>query len=93
MKHYEPSTPRAAIGLTAVALTALTIGLAVVLPAGISRNSDNTDLAATAAYAAAASEASAGAVRYIEPVEVIVYRSRELTSNQGRAATRRGDAG
>lgn len=93
MKNYEPSTPRTTIGLIAVALTALTIGLAVVLPAGISRDIDNTDTAATAAYAAAANEASAIAVRYIEPMEVIVYRSRELTSNQSPATARRGDAG
>jgi len=93
MKNYEPSTPRTTLGLIAVALTALTIGLTVVLPAGVSRDIDNTDLAAAAAYSAAANEASALAVRYIEPVEVIGYRSRELTSNQSPATTRRGDAG
>jgi len=83
MKSYEPSMPRAAFGVIAVALTALTIGLAVVLPAGVGH--DDMDLAATAAYAAAANEASAVAVRRIDPIEVVVYRSRELTSNQGRA--------
>lgn len=92
MKSYEPSTPRAAFGLIAVALTALTIGLAVVLPAG-GHDADDMDLAATAAYAAAANAASTVAVRYIDPIEVVVYRSRELTSNQNRAATRRGNAG
>ena len=92
MKSYEPSTPRAAFGLIAVSLTALTIGLAVVLPAGV-HDADNMDLAATAAYAAAAHEATAAAVRYIEPIEVVVYRSRVFTSNQNRAATRRGNAG
>lgn len=93
MKSYEPSTPRAAFGLVAVALTALTIGLAVVLPAGVGRDAVDMDLAATAAYAAAASAASAVAVRHIDPIEVVVYRSRELTANQNRAATRRGNAG
>ena len=93
MKSYEPSTPRAAFGLIAVALTALTIGLAVVLPGGVGHNADDMDLAATATYAAAANAASAVAVRHLDPIEVVVYRSRELTSNQSRAVTRRGNAG
>ena len=93
MKSYEPSTPRTAFGVIAVALTALTIGLAVVLPAGVGHDADGMDLAATAAYAAAANEASRIAVRYIDPIEVVVYRSGELTSNQGRAVARRGNAG
>ena len=33
MNGYEPSTPRAALGLTAAAMTAITIGAMVVLPA------------------------------------------------------------
>lgn len=33
MNRYQPSTPRAAIGFIAVALTAMTIGLMVVVPA------------------------------------------------------------
>ena len=32
MNHYESSTPRAALGLTAVALAAISIGALVVLP-------------------------------------------------------------
>ena len=35
MSRYEPSTPRAALGLTAVAMAAITIGALVVLPAKI----------------------------------------------------------
>jgi hypothetical protein len=33
MKKYKPSTPRAAAGLTAVAMVAITMGAFVVLPA------------------------------------------------------------
>ena len=33
MNTYEPSTPRAALGLTAIAMAAITIGALVVLPA------------------------------------------------------------
>ena len=36
MNRYPSSTPRAAFGITAIALTALTIGLAVVVPARMS---------------------------------------------------------
>jgi len=33
MNHYKPSTPRAALGLTAVAMAAITMAALVVLPA------------------------------------------------------------
>ena len=33
MKRYEPSTPRAALGLTAAAMAAVTLAALVVLPA------------------------------------------------------------
>jgi hypothetical protein len=36
MNRYPSSTPRTAFGITAIALTALTIGLAVVVPARMS---------------------------------------------------------
>jgi hypothetical protein len=90
MKSYEPSTPRAAIGLIAVALTALTIGLGVVLPAITDHNGNSPDLGVAAAYATTTDTSAVNAaVRYIEPVEVVVYRSREVTSIQNGAAPRR----
>ena len=50
MNGYEPSTPRAALGLTAVAMTAITIGALVVLPAKLdSVSADPYALAARAA--------------------------------------------
>ena len=33
MTHYEPSTPRVACGIAAIAMTVLTLGMAVVFPA------------------------------------------------------------
>jgi len=33
MNGYKPSTPRTALGLTAIAMSAITIGAMVVLPA------------------------------------------------------------
>ena len=33
MNHYKPSTPRVALGLTAVAMAAITMAALVVLPA------------------------------------------------------------
>ncbi len=33
MNHYEPSVPRVAFGIAAVAMTAITIGMSVIMPA------------------------------------------------------------
>jgi len=33
MTHYEPSIPRVALGIAAVAMTAITLGVSVVMPA------------------------------------------------------------
>jgi len=41
MNGYEPSTPRAALGLTAVAMAAITMGALVVLPAKLDAVSAN----------------------------------------------------
>ena len=47
MKHYEFNVPRTAFGLAAVALTALTIGIAVIWPA--SANAERANAAMLAA--------------------------------------------
>ena len=39
MNHYEPSSPRVAFGITAVAMTAITIGVSVVMPAKMDSDS------------------------------------------------------
>ena len=52
MNRYQPSTPRAAIGIAAVAMTVLTIGVAVVLPSEV-QSVDRNAATSTAANAAA----------------------------------------
>ena len=45
MNRYEPGTPRTALGLAAIALTALTVGLLVVVPAKMDVSPDALTLA------------------------------------------------
>lgn len=93
MKNYEPSTPRTALGLIAMTLTALTIGVGVVLPAGSARDTA-TEPAIVATMPAGSDAAGAVELRYIDPVEVIAYRSPRLSSAQdGSAAPRRDRQG
>jgi len=93
MKNYEPSTPRAALGLVAMALTALTIGVGVILPAAPARDIV-AEPAIVATMPAGADAARAVELRYIDPVEVIAYRSPRLSSAQdGSAAPRRDRQG
>ncbi len=37
MNRYTPSTPRAAFALAAIVLTAMTLGLSIVIPANLER--------------------------------------------------------
>ena len=53
MNRYKPSTPRAALGLTAVAMAAITMGALVVLPAKLdAAGADPSTLAAAKAATA-----------------------------------------
>ncbi len=47
MKPYAPRLPRAAFGVAAAAMTALTFGLLVVVPAHVSSGAANADVLAT----------------------------------------------
>ena len=62
MKRYEPSTPRAALGLSAVAMTAITLGVLVVLPAKIESGGAADPYALTVADAAARASIEAAIV-------------------------------
>ena len=64
MDSYQPSTPRTALGLIAVAMAAITIGALVVLPAKL--DSVNADVVAVA---------SANAVT-LAPIEVAISPAR-----------------
>lgn len=44
MSRYQTSTPRTAIGIAAAALTALTLTVAVLLPAGLTAESGEAGL-------------------------------------------------
>ena len=71
MNSYEPSTPRAAFGLAAVAMAAISIGAMVVLPAKL----DSAD-AVTLAAAKAAPAASSEVVIIPAPIEVAISPAR-----------------
>jgi hypothetical protein len=64
MKHYEPSKRHAVIAMTSVAMTAITIGALVVLPAKL--DSAGADPLAMAAAAAAT----------IAPIDVAISETR-----------------
>jgi len=62
MHTYEPSSPRAAIGLMAVAMAAITMSAMVILPAELEfENADVYTLAAAPAEAKAPVEVAGGA--------------------------------
>ena len=83
MNRYKTSTPRAAFGLAAIAMTALTLGLTVVLPA-------RTDMGAHDAPVLATSKATLSDVEAVdlptrvERIDVIAVREPKLTSMQLR---------
>ena len=71
MKRYKTKLPRAAIGMTAVAMTAITFGLAVVVPAEVaSRNQDAGAYVASRAVSSVPTEVAIIPAR----IEVIAVR-------------------
>ena len=71
MNRYKPSTPRAALGLTAVAMAAITMGTLVVLPAKLdATGAEPSTLAAAKAPAKAPVEVAISPAR-IDVVEVV----------------------
>ena len=78
MNRYKTSTPRAAFGLAAIAMTALTLGLTVVLPA-------RTDMGAHDAPVATLSDVEAVDLpTRVERIDVIAVREPKLSSVQLR---------
>lgn len=80
MNRYDPGTPRAALGLAAIALTALTIGLLVVVPAKM--DAGGADTLTLARAKAPPIEVSISPAR----IEVIGARAREVASAGDEAA-------
>lgn len=63
MKHYEPGTPHAVLGLAALAVTAIAVGLLVLVPSNVESNGPSpgpteTRQVVSAAQAAAAARPS-----------------------------------
>jgi hypothetical protein len=72
MNNYEPETPRAAFAMVAAALSAVTLGVFVVMPAQLdSRFNRDYTLAAAQTTPTAAVEVS------IVPARIDVYGARE----------------
>src|SRR5436190_8436654 len=61
MNHYEPSVPRVAFGIAAVAMTAITIGVSVIMPANMDSDSrEPRMLAASTVTAPVSTDVAAG---------------------------------
>jgi len=81
MNDYEPSIPRVTFGIAAVAMTAITIGLAVVVPAKLAPGEQKV---ATSAASKAVSPAPTEVVINPARINVVGVRGRELVSAQVR---------
>jgi hypothetical protein len=73
MNSYQPSTPRAAFGLAAVAMAAISIGAMVVLPATLD-SADVLPIASAKAGAPAPIEVAISPAR----IDVIVVRTPDV---------------
>lgn len=76
-ESYEPSNRRAVLGVTAIALTALTFGLSLVVPAKMT--SGSRELPASAASPTAA-QVAGGPMR----IDIIAVRDPSVASAQVR---------
>jgi hypothetical protein len=76
MNNYEPNTPRAALGIVAAALTAVTIGALVVAPARLDARSDGALILAKATGRPAPIEVAIVPAR----IDVTVVRPRAVTA-------------
>ena len=77
MKRYETHTPRVAFGIAAVAMTAITIGVSVVMPAKMDSDSREPRILATAKVT---TPASTGVVTGSASVDVVALRDAGLST-------------
>jgi hypothetical protein len=75
MNRYEPSTPRAAFAIAAVALTAITLGFSVIVPARME----------TSNIAAPATNIISDAPTRVARIDVIAIREPKVASVRVRA--------
>ena len=85
MSRFHPKTPRTAIGLAAIALSAMTLGLAVVAPAALDTRSEE-DRVLTAAPASPQVDTAIPRLR----IEVVGIRAPEVAATQDRGGIGRG---
>jgi len=73
MRSYETSTPRAAVGLMAVAMTAITMGVLVVIPAIVEADSRERGMIAASQNSTSSltSAVTDAAIDFVEAHEVI----------------------
>lgn len=74
MKRYKTNAPRTAIALAAAALTALTIGVAVVLPARADVDRADQGVLAAADRDARPATANAPALPRVDRIDVVAIR-------------------
>jgi len=79
MNRYESATPRAAFGIAALAMTALVIGLSVVLPAKLEPRGEQRALAVAPIVRTDATE-----VAVIPAVDVIAVREPQMVQDHSR---------
>jgi hypothetical protein len=85
MKHYQPSTPRVALGIAAVALMAISIALSVILPAQI-RSSGREHSTLAASLTGIATIPSITVVSAREPrVATVSMRAGDAAPQHGRS--------
>jgi len=77
VNRYQPSTPRVAFGIAAVAMTAITIGVAVVMPA--SMGSDSREPRVLEALKVTA-PVSTGVVTDAESIDVVAVHESGLST-------------
>ena len=82
MNRYELPIPRTALGIAAITLSAMTFGLAVVLPASLTPEPQESR-----AQTAPTVEVSAIRVVAIDPARIVVVGEREQTTALDRAQT------
>lgn len=93
MNRYQSSTPRAVAAAVAIAMTVLTVGVAVIAPA---KSSSSREAAAAAVTAAAARQAAPIEVVILPArIDVIGYPEKRVAVESGNAvpAKRAGEPG
>ena len=83
MKRYQPAVPRAVLMAAATALTAITLGVAVVAPADVAGAASNANDASTKSVIGALADAPTLVVR----IDVVAIREPTVASVQVRGAT------